>query len=83
MLKMSAENIVQIGFLVVLLGFALIVLGGFVKSKEKKIDWAFGGFIGPFVFGFASREDWLKFIIIVSIIFLFIFVFLNRKLLGV
>lgn len=86
MLKMNAEAVIQTGFLVVLLGFALIIMGEALQSKESsgrsRVEWAFGGFIGPIPFGFASRSGWLKFIIVLSIIFLFIFVLLNRKLLG-
>lgn len=69
MLKMGAEIVIQIG--------------NFISLKGSKIEWAFGGFIGPIPFGFASREGWLKFIIVLSIIFLFIFVLLNRKIFGV
>lgn len=70
------EQLILIGTLVILIGFILVMLG--IASKMKgKIEWAFGGFIGPIPFGVASREDLLKLIIFISIIFLFMFVLLN------
>lgn len=71
----------------VLIGMSLIMVGGVMQTKESsgksKVEWAFGGFIGPIPFGFASREDLLKAVVALSIIFLFVFILLNRKLIGV
>jgi len=83
MLKMSQENLIPLGIVVIFLGFFLIVIGAIMSSRGSKVEWAFGGFIGPMPFGFASREDWLKFIIVLTLIFLFIFILLNRKVIGI
>lgn len=75
---MLTENLIPIGVFVIFLGFLIIVVGTLMSSKSSKVDWAFGGFIGPVPFGFASRENWLKFIIALSIVLLFVFILLNR-----
>jgi len=77
------EQLMIIGFITILIGIMLIVISilTITKSKETKVEWAFGGFIGPFLFGFASKENWLKVIVVLSIVFLFVFILLNRKLL--
>lgn len=70
------EQLIPIGILIILIGFILVIIGAASKAKGK-VEWAFGGFIGPIPFGIASREDLLKLIIFISIIFLFVFVLLN------
>lgn len=70
-------NLILIGILVVLVGFVLVTIGAVLQAK--KVEWAFGGFIGPIPFGFASREDLLKLIIVFSIIVLTVFLVLYKK----
>jgi len=82
MLKMLPENLIPIGVVVIFLGFFIILLGALMGTRDSKVEWAFGGFIGPVPFGFASKKEWLKFIIVVSLIFLLVFVLLNRRALG-
>jgi len=72
------EQLVAIGIIVIVIGIMLIIIGSISMIKSKgKTEWAIGGFIGPIPFGWASREDLLKFIIFVSIVFLFVFIILN------
>ncbi len=80
MLKMLPENLIPIGIFVILIGFIIVLVGAIMSTKgsKTKVDWVFGGFIGPVPFGVASREDWLKFIIVLSIIFLFVFILSNK-----
>jgi len=69
-------ELIPIGILIILIGVILLIVG--IASKTKgKIEWAFGGFIGPIPFGAASREDLLKLIIFISVIFLCVFILLN------
>ncbi len=72
------EQLVPIGILVILIGIVLILVGAVSKSKGK-VEWAFGGFIGPIPFGAASRGDLLKLVIIISIIFLIASIILSRN----
>jgi len=71
------EYLTQIGFIVIVVGVILVILGSSFSKNKTRVEWAFGGFIGPIPFGFASREDWLKIIIVISVIFLFLFILLN------
>jgi uncharacterized membrane protein len=77
------EQLIPIGFLMIFLGILVIFIGIILsasKTKEARVEWGFGGFIGPLPFGFASREEMLKFIIIVSLVFLILFFILQKKL---
>lgn len=77
------EQLIPIGIIVILIGFALVVIGSILatsKSKDAKVEWAVGGFIGPIPFGFASRGDLLKIIIVISAIFLVAFLILSKRL---
>jgi len=80
------EQLIPTGILVIIIGFILVITGSVLmalKSKAKA-EWAFGGFIGPLPFGWATKEEWLRIIIILSIIFLILFLLINRKIiLGV
>lgn len=79
---MSPENLIPVGVAVIFLGFFIVLIGVLMGTKGLKVEWAFGGFIGPVPFGFASKKEWLKFIIVLSLIFLLVFVLLNRRGLG-
>jgi len=77
------EQLIPIGFLVIVMGIIIVFIGIVLmasKSKNVKVEWGFGGFIGPIPFGAASREDILKMIMIVSLIFFILFLVLGRKL---
>ena len=73
---MVEVNLITIGILAIIVGFILVIVGSLLQARGKA-EWAFGGFIGSVPFGWASREEWLKLIIIVSTIFLLVFVILN------
>jgi uncharacterized membrane protein len=77
------EQLIIIGFLTVFIGIALIIIGSILtatKSKQTKVEWGFGGFIGPIPFGAASREDILKVIMVISLLFFIFFLIFGRGL---
>lgn len=79
------EQLIPIGILIIFIGVAILVIGAILttlKSKGK-VEWAFGGFVGPIPFGWATKEELLKLIIIISVIFLIIFLLINRRIIGI
>jgi uncharacterized membrane protein len=77
------EQLILIGFFIVFVGIVLIIVGSILtatKSKQTKVEWGFGGFIGPIPFGAASREDILKVIMIISLLFFILFLIFGRGL---
>jgi uncharacterized membrane protein len=75
------ERLVLAGLVAILLGFVLVVIGMVLTTLRAKVrvEWAFGGFIGPIPFGFASREDWLRLIIALSLIALAVLLLIGRR----
>jgi len=74
-----AEQLISLGVITVFIGVVLIVIGGILsatKSKDK-VGFAFGGFIGPIPFGFANREDLLKFVIVIAVAIMVSFLILD------
>ncbi|MEM5802014.1 MAG: DUF131 domain-containing protein [Candidatus Aenigmatarchaeota archaeon] len=74
------EYLVPIGILVIFIGFILILIGAIFASSKGKTDFAVVGLIGPLPFGIASREDLLKFGIIITLILFAIFILISRSL---
>ena len=64
------NNLISIGILVILAGFALVFIGS-LTGTQKDTKIAIGGFIGPFPFGFANDKTMLYFVMGLS---LFIFI---------
>ncbi len=60
-------NLIQIGFVFVLIGIVLLTLGALFSAKGKTYA-AFGGFIGPFPFGFAT--DPRMFLVLIALLVL-------------
>ncbi|MEM5802588.1 MAG: DUF131 domain-containing protein [Candidatus Aenigmatarchaeota archaeon] len=73
------EQLIPIGFIVVLIGIILIIGGIVSATKKDKVGFAFGGFIGPIPFGFATRKELLYLIIAISIILAIVFLILARR----
>jgi uncharacterized membrane protein len=63
--------LLEIVILLVVLGMIFIIVGSFMQSsKDTKV--AFGGFIGPFPFGFANDKQLLYVVIaIIAIVVIF------------
>jgi uncharacterized membrane protein len=71
------EQLVFVGILIILIGFALVIMGTISKSK-RNVEWVFGGFIGPIPFGAASKNYLLVFLIIIFMFLLIISFILSR-----
>ena len=69
------EQLIPIGFLLIFVGIVIIMIGSLLSTSKSKtrVEWGFGGFIGPIPFGAASRGDILKLIMIVSLFFFILF----------
>ncbi|MEM5777601.1 MAG: hypothetical protein QXJ06_04110 [Candidatus Aenigmatarchaeota archaeon] len=70
------EKLFLIGIFLIFIGFLLTFISAFLGGS-KKVDFAFGGFIGPIPFGWATNEKMLILIIIIMLIFLFSLFFLR------
>ncbi|MFQ6010510.1 MAG: hypothetical protein ACE5J7_05340 [Candidatus Aenigmatarchaeota archaeon] len=69
---MVEQNIVLIGFILLVLGIALIIIGSILSGKGET-KWAVGGFIGPLPFGVGSS---MQLAVLVTIIAFVIFILL-------
>jgi len=79
--------LLQVGILLILIGFALIFISSFLgarnsaENKENGIKFSVFGLIGPIPFGVANDKKLFYFTIVVAIIFILLFFVLNRKIL--
>lgn len=71
-----SEQLVFVGIFLVFLGILLIVVGSISGVEKGKIEFGFGGFIGPIPFGWASDPRMLKWVILFSLAVLIIFLIL-------
>jgi uncharacterized membrane protein len=55
-----------IGLAFIAIGLLIIVISSFLTKTES--EWGFGGFIGPFPFGFASNQTMLYITIILTVL---------------
>jgi len=73
----------SIGILVILIGFALVIVGSILtllKSKQTKTEGGFVFFIGPFpIVGATSREMFYA-LLVVSIVIFVISIILSKRL---
>ena len=76
---MSKDWLLLFGMFFILLGISLITLYSFYVPKDNTyVEFAIGGFIGPIPFGFATQKELLIVIMVLSIIFLIIFLLLYK-----
>ena len=68
------HQLISIGILVILFGFALVFIGALSGTQKGESKVAFGGFIGFIPFGFANdkRLLWVLLAFMAIIIFFFI-----------
>lgn len=73
------EQLIPIGILVILVGFALVVIGSILTAfkGKAKTEWGFFGLIGPFPIGAWSGRNVFIITIVIAVIFLLFFVLLN------
>ena len=68
------EKLLLIGVVFILIGILITIIASFFGGK--KVEYAFGGFIGPIPFGWASNEKmliWILIILFVVSLYLFFF----------
>ncbi len=53
------EYLPALGFLLIFAGVILVIISTFLESGAKNTKFAFGGFVGPFPFGFANSPTML------------------------
>jgi uncharacterized membrane protein len=75
-----SDKIITLGFALVFIGIFLLFIGMVMHATKgaARTEVGFGGFIGPFPFGFATSPTLLKAIIILSVILAIVFFFLLR-----
>ncbi len=49
-------KIVNLGVILILLGFAIVIIGSLMQGTSENTKIAFGGFIGPIPFGWANDK---------------------------
>jgi len=74
---MAEINLAIIGFVIILIGFALVFIGSMTGSKDSKV--AVGGIIGFVPFGFGNDPQLVKISIIISAVLAIIFIVLVLK----
>lgn len=68
---MSVQNLTALGFLLVIIGIVILMIG---SLTEKNVKWAVGGFIGPIPFGAFNDKKLMWAVITISLIMLLIFI---------
>ncbi|MBI2208797.1 hypothetical protein HYU50_04860 [Candidatus Woesearchaeota archaeon] len=53
------QQLISIGILVILIGFAIVFIGSFLGTQKSETKVAVGGFIGFIPFGFANDKRML------------------------
>ncbi|MDI6825869.1 MAG: hypothetical protein QMD36_01585 [Candidatus Aenigmarchaeota archaeon] len=77
------EQLIPIGFFVILVGIVIIIIGTFLavlKSKQTKVEWGFGGILWFIPFGYWSSKRMMYFVIVSLVILSILFFVLTKKL---
>lgn len=79
---MKMEQLIAVGFIFILIGIFLIIIGSILSSGKGETKIAVGGFIGPVPFGFANEKNMLYLVMFISLIMfiLFLFLFMHQKI---
>ena len=72
------DRIVTLGILLVFIG-VFIIIAGSLSGKESRVEFGFGGFIGPIPFGFASNRNMLYFVVGMLMVILILSFFLAHS----
>ena len=73
---MPEINLVAVGIIMVFLGIAVILIAA---SSNKDVKVGFGGFIGPFPFGWANEPQMLKWIMAITAVIAIVFIIFMLK----
>lgn len=76
------EQLVSLGVLLIVIGFAIVFIGVFLGSKDptSKTKVAVGGFIGFIPFGFGNDKNLVWFTAILSLALLIIWIFFSFRI---
>jgi len=69
------EKLLLIGLALIFIGILITIIASFFGGK--KVEYAFGGFIGPIPFGWASNEKMLLVILILLFVISLLLFFLR------
>ena len=70
------NNLISIGFILILIGFLIVFIGSCVKSSDSK--FAVVGLLGPFPFGFGNDKRLFVVTLIISIAVMVVWFILSR-----
>lgn len=69
---------VTIGAIILIIGLVIILMGLLANFQEAKVEWGFGGFLGPIPFGAASSKGMFYLVIALSLVMFFVWYLLNK-----
>jgi len=76
-----AEQLVSLGLIIIVVGFAVLLAGVFSQAKSKtKVEGGGIVFIGPIPIGFATNKQIFYLLLAVSVILIITFLLLGRKI---
>ena len=76
------EKLILIGFLLIFVGIILLFFGSLLsafKTKQTKVEWGFGGFIGFLPFGYWSSKRMMYVVIACLLIISLLLLLFTRK----
>jgi uncharacterized membrane protein len=68
---MPELNLISAGFLLILIGIILLIIGSFSGGSTKV---AVGGFIGPLPFGFGNDPEMVKLAVLLTFVIALLFI---------
>lgn len=71
---MQNDTFIIFGFLLIFIGISIILLS-YIGTKNIKVHYGVGGFIGPIPFGFANSKEMLYIVILLTIIIVLMYIF--------
>lgn len=73
------QVLISAGIVLIGIGFVLVFVGSFLQAKgESKVEWGFGGFIGPIPIGFGSSKKMVYFAVALAVVMLILFLLFRR-----
>jgi uncharacterized protein (TIGR00304 family) len=80
-MPIKMQNLINIGILLIILGFVIVFFGILKGAKEtaSKTKVAVGGFIGPIPFGFGTDKTLVWFVIILSLVLFLFWLFFSFR----
>ncbi|MEK6827804.1 MAG: DUF131 domain-containing protein [Nanoarchaeota archaeon] len=82
-MSFKMEQLIRLGFLLIIIGFIAVFFGLLKGSKEStsSAKVAVGGFIGPIPFGFGNDKNLVWFVTILSLVLFLLWLFFSTRFL--